>query len=66
MAYQDMFSGQYTHSDSAGGSTGTVRMPTGGVLDRGAHWRNLTNMIEPSVCGGDAALRQITSTTRKK
>ena len=26
----------------------------------GAHWRNLANTTEPSVCGGDAALRQIT------
>jgi len=24
-----------------------------------AHWRNLANTIEPSVCGGYAALRQI-------
>jgi len=28
-----------------------------------AHWRHLANMIEPSVCGGDAALCQITFTT---
>jgi len=33
------------------------------VLDAGAHWRNLANTIEPSICGGDAALRQITLTT---
>jgi len=25
------------------------------VLDGGAHWRNRANMIEPSMCGGDAA-----------
>jgi len=25
------------------------------VLDGGAHWRNLTNTIEPFVWGGDAA-----------
>jgi len=30
---------------------------------RRAHWRNLVNTIEPSVCGGDAALCQITLTT---
>jgi len=30
---------------------------------RGVHWRHLANMAEPSVCGGDAALRQITLTT---
>jgi len=30
---------------------------------RGAQWRNLANMIEPFVCGGDAALCQITLTT---
>jgi len=27
-----------------------------GVLDEGAHWRNLGNTTELSVCGGDAAL----------
>jgi len=25
------------------------------VLHGGAHWRNLANTIEPSMCGGDAA-----------
>jgi len=34
-----------------------------GVLDEGAHCRNLANTTEPSVCGGDAALRQIALTT---
>ena len=29
----------------------------------GAHWRQLANATEPSVCGGDAALCQITLTT---
>jgi len=29
----------------------------------GTHWRHLTNTTEPSVCGGDAALCQITLTT---
>jgi len=33
------------------------------VLDGGAHWRHQENTIEPSVCGGDAALCQITLTT---
>ena len=28
-----------------------------------AHWRHLANTIEPSVCGGDAVLCQITLTT---
>ena len=28
-----------------------------------AHWRHLANTIEPFVCGGDAALCQITLTT---
>jgi len=28
-----------------------------------AHWRNLANTIEPSVCGGDVALCQMTLTT---
>jgi len=30
---------------------------------QGAHWRYLANTIEPSMCGGNAALRQITLTT---
>jgi len=29
----------------------------------GVHWRHLANTTEPAVCGGDAALRQITLTT---
>jgi len=29
----------------------------------GAHWRHLVNTTEPSVCGGDAALCQITLTS---
>jgi len=29
----------------------------------GAHWRYLKNTTEPSMCGGDAALCQITLTT---
>jgi len=29
----------------------------------GAHWRHLKNMTEPSMCGSDAALYQITLTT---
>jgi len=28
-----------------------------------AHWRHVANMIEPSVCGGDVVLCQITLTT---
>ena len=28
----------------------------------GAHWRHLKNTTEPSMCGGDAALCQITLT----
>jgi len=28
----------------------------------GAYWRHLSNTIEPSVCGGDAALCKITLT----
>jgi len=30
---------------------------------RGAHWRHLKNTTEPSMCGSDAALCQITLTT---
>jgi len=33
-----------------------------GVLDGGAHWHNLANTIEPSVCGGDTALCQTGNT----
>jgi len=29
----------------------------------GAHWRHLANTTEPSMCGGDSALCQITLTT---
>jgi len=34
-----------------------------GFLYMDAHWRHLANKTEPSVCGGDAALCQITLTT---
>jgi len=34
-----------------------------GFLYMGAHWRHLANTTERSVCGGDAALRQISLTT---
>jgi len=33
------------------------------VLDGGAHWRHVANTTEPSMCGADAALCQITLTT---
>ena len=33
------------------------------VKYRGAHWRHLKNTTEPSMCGGDAVLCQITLTT---
>jgi len=33
------------------------------ALDGSAQWRNLANTIEPFMCGGDAALCQITLTT---
>ena len=32
---------------------------SGCILDTGARWRNLANTTDPSVCGCDAALRQI-------
>jgi len=41
----------------------TLKASQQDVLDGGAHWQTLANMTEPSVCGGDAALRQITLTT---
>jgi len=31
------------------------RGPRKHALDGGAHWRNLANTTEPSMCGGDAA-----------
>jgi len=31
--------------------------------DGNAYWRNMANAIEPSVCGGDVALGQITLTS---
>ena len=34
-----------------------------GFLYMGAHWRHLANTSKPSMCGGDAALCQITLTT---
>jgi len=37
--------------------------PVKRVLGGHAHWRHLANTIEPSVCGGDAVLCQITLTT---
>ena len=30
----------------------------------GPHWRNLANTIEPSLCGGDAAVCELTLTTK--
>ena len=33
----------------------TLVGPRKHVLDGDAHWRHLTNMIEPSMCDGDAA-----------
>jgi len=33
------------------------------IWEWGAHWRHLKNTTEPSMCGGDAALCQITLTT---
>ena len=34
----------------------TLVDPIKHVLDGGVHWRNLATTIEPSTCGGDAAL----------
>ena len=52
----------YTQSDSTEGSTGMVWMSMG-CTRWGAHWRHLVNMTEPSICGSDAALCQVTLTT---
>ena len=48
----DVSGGRYSQSDSAGGSTGTVRMLIG-CTRWGAHWRNLANTIEPFMCDSD-------------
>ena len=41
-----------------------IEMPFGlwAQIGWGAHLRNLTNTIEPSMCGGDAACCQVTLT----
>ena len=51
-------------SNSAEGSTGTARTPIRGTTVDGVlnHCLNLANTTEPSVCGGDTALCQITLT----
>ena len=51
-------------SDSAEGSTGTARTPIRSTIVDGVlnHCLNLANRTEPSVCGSDTALCQITST----
>jgi len=36
----------------------TLVGPRKHVIDGGEHWRNLANMIEPSVCSGNAAFCQ--------
>ena len=53
--------GRYTVIYSKRLSTGQNRY--GANTDGGAHWRHLANTIEPSVCGGDAALCQTALTT---
>jgi len=55
---QDMFDGRCNQSDSAGASTDTVQIWWLRYTTRwGAHCCRLANTSEPSVCGGDAALR---------
>jgi len=43
--------------------SGVVNRAGNHVLDGDTHWRHLANTVEPSVCGGDAALCRITLTT---
>jgi len=57
----DMYGSQCIQSNSAGGSTGMVRMPTG-CTRCGSRWHNLANTTESSACGCDAALRYSTLT----
>ena len=61
----DMSGHRRTQRNSAGGSTGTVRMPIAnwGVLDGGAHWRHPANTNEASMCSSNATLCQVTVTT---
>jgi len=47
----------------AEGSTSSIVFAVAPMSPHGrAHWRHLANTTEPSVCGGDAALCQITLT----
>jgi len=50
--------GRHTQSDST-----SDRTSYDADTDEGAYWRDMANTTEPSVCRGDAALRQITLTT---
>jgi len=40
-----------------------ARLGQGSIIMSGARWRHLLNIIEPSMCGGDAACCHITLTT---
>ena len=55
---QDMSGCLYIQSDLAG--TAEYGADADGRNRWGTHWRRLLNTIEPSVCGSDAALYQIT------
>jgi len=58
----DMSDDRYTQSDSAGGSTGVVRIPIG-VYCMGVHIGATRQIrVNRPFCGGDAALYQITLT----
>jgi len=61
-AHANKSDGQYTQGDSAGGRIGTVRTPIWVCLLE-CTLAAPANAIEPPVCGGDAALCQITLTT---
>jgi len=56
--------GRYTQSDSAGAESARCGCGRTGRPTRwGAYWRNLANVTELSVFGGDASLCQITVIT---
>jgi len=59
-----MSDGRYIQSNSAGPAPVWCRCWLG-CTRRSAHWHQLVNTIDPPVCGGNAALCQITLTAAR-
>jgi len=55
--------GRRNHRWGSSGAEDVAMAAIFGFLHMGSHWRHLANTSEPSMCGGDAALCQITLTT---